>query len=149
MTSIQLLRPRRKRGFLALTPLVDVIFLLLIFFMMSSQIAPYSLIVLGTVEVEGASAPATGVLQAPAPAVSPLVLRVSDGRVAMAGGQIGIDELAAAARELVRQGIETFLIIPGRDATVQDIVSVLEALKAAEAASVTVVKPASGARARS
>ena len=37
-------RPPRRRIVFMLTPLVDVMFLLLIFFMLSSQTAPYSLL---------------------------------------------------------------------------------------------------------
>lgn len=141
MTTTLLPRPKRRRGFLVLTPLVDVIFLLLIFFMLSSQIAPYSMLVLGTVEDAAPPEAAGAPLQAPAAAIAPLVVRVSHGEVGLGGRRIAISDIGTAARELTDRGIEAFLLIPSAEADVQDVVAVLEALKAAEAASVTVVNP--------
>ena len=48
---------RRRRASFVLTSLIDVIFLLVIFFMVSSQIVPFSVIGLGPIASDGASEP--------------------------------------------------------------------------------------------
>lgn len=130
-------RPRRVS--FMLTPLIDVIFLLLIFFMLSSQIAPYSLLPLGGIAAEGgepAAAPAE-----PGAAALPLVVRVARGQVSLGGETLALADLKAAAGRLRREGVESYLLIPLASATIQDVVSALEALKAASATSVTLINP--------
>src|SRR5690554_3533067 len=118
MTTRIYYRPRRRRGFLVLTPLVDVVFLLLVFFMLSSQITPYSLLVLGGVGNEGRASDAPP--EASAPAVAPLVVRVANGDVTLGGRRVAIADVAQAARELGQRGIGSFVLIPTAAATVQD-----------------------------
>lgn len=125
-----------------LTPLIDVIFLLLIFFMLSSQIAPYSFLPLGGV-VAGKRSGA-GLEEAEGPAALPVVVRVAHGQVRIGNETMAITNLEAAARRHVRQGSDTYLLIPSASATVQDIVWVLDGLKAAAAKSVTLLNPQRG-----
>ena len=53
MSGIQLRRSSKKGMRFMLMPLVDVIFLLLTFFMLSSKLAPYSALTLGDYHREG------------------------------------------------------------------------------------------------
>ncbi|WEX10860.1 biopolymer transporter ExbD [Chelativorans sp. AA-79] len=132
--------PRRRRIAFVLTPLIDVIFLLLIFFMLSSQIAPYSLLPLGGVAAgtdEAEAAPAEAVNGA----AQPLVVRIAHGEVTIGAERMAIAQLQDAVGHFRRQGVETYLLIPSGDAELQDVVSTLEAMKAASAGSVTLLNP--------
>lgn len=125
-----------------LTPLIDVMFLLLIFFMLSSQISPYSLLPIGRVAGEAA---ADAGAHAPATSAPDLSVRVSAGLVAVGGESVAMSELGPVIERLVAQGFGGFLVIATRSASVQDIVSALEALQAAGAERVTLVNVAGGA----
>ena len=60
MRGIQLRRDSKKGMRFMLMPLVDVIFLLLTFFMLSSKLAPYSALTLGDYRLEAAVSTAVG-----------------------------------------------------------------------------------------
>ncbi|MBL8583255.1 MAG: biopolymer transporter ExbD [Rhizobiaceae bacterium] len=132
---------RRRRVVFVLTPLIDVIFLLLIFFMLSSQIAPYSLLPIGRIVGQAAgdmpSAPAEGTLPS-------MTLRVAHGFVAAGEERIPIPDLAATAERLRGEGISSYVLIASSAAQVQDMVSVMEALGRSEAA-VTMLHAQAGA----
>jgi biopolymer transport protein ExbD len=127
-------RPRR-RVFFALTPLIDVMFLLLIFFMLSSQVSPYALMPVGGVAAASGDAPAT----AADAASGPLAIRLSHGQARIGGRDIPLTELGAVAKGFVDQGITTFIVVPSASADAQDVVTTLEALKAVSAKDVTLV----------
>ena len=124
--ALQLQRQRRRRVLFVLTPLIDVIFLLLIFFMLSSQIAPYSLMPIGRISAGG-----EGPSDAPwaAPGAPPLTVRLAHGHVSIGGDSIAIEELAAAAERFRADGITAYILIPAATADVQDVVAALEALR--------------------
>lgn len=120
--------PRRKFAFM-LTPLVDVMFLLLIFFMLSSQTAPYSLL---EIVGGGDNAPAEPQAQpAPAPAptaptVGDVVVSISRGYVRFNGERVEMADLAAAIERYKAAGYSSAMVLTTQAATVQDVVSVLE-----------------------
>jgi fructoselysine-6-P-deglycase FrlB-like protein len=64
----------------------------------------------------------------------------------MGGRRIAADEVTSQAGRLVSQGIRNFLVISTSQATVQDIVATLEALKVAEADNVALVNASGSAR---
>ncbi|MCT7374128.1 biopolymer transporter ExbD [Chelativorans salis] len=130
-----------RRPLLALTPLIDVLFLLLIFFMLSSQVAPYSLIPLGGVFHGGG---AESRPQEAIPVAAPVVLRVSHGYVTLGRERTAITDLKEAVEELRQQDIDRYLVIPTATANVQDMVSVLEVLKMGAAAEVTLINSGGG-----
>jgi biopolymer transport protein ExbD len=134
-------QPRRRRAFFVLIPLIDVMFLLLIFFMLSSQIAPYSLMPIRSIAqgVEGAN-DGEG-----AAAKRDIAIRVLRGSVNIAGNSIPMAELVPALDRLVSQGVTGFQLIAARSATVQDVVTALEALQAASVGNVTLVNVAGSA----
>lgn len=144
--SINRLRSRRKQttGFM-LIPLIDVIFLLLTFFMLSSSIDPYSSLTLGEYrqQSEGDGGQAVG---AAAPEQAPdLVLSVSRGQVQANGQRLGLEGFGDAAAALRRNGAETVVVFTRASATVQDVVTVLDALKKAAFRSVTIrTRPGAG-----
>lgn len=131
--------PRRQRPTFVLTSLIDVIFLLVIFFMVTSQITPFSLIPLGP--VAGATdAPATG----SAEAAPPIAVTVQPGAARIGGKSIPLAEIGAKLADLKAAGADALVLIPTRAATVQDVVSVLEAVRANAFGSVTVLNRNAG-----
>jgi biopolymer transport protein ExbD len=114
--------PRRRQ--ISLTPLVDVIFLLLMFFMLSSTFARFA-----DLDVARQSASA-GESQLP-PAAGSAELRgaivsVSADRVRVNGAETALDDIAGKLDALYDRGARTAIIVADLDATVQDLVSVLE-----------------------
>lgn len=112
-----------------LTPLVDVMFLLLIFFMLSSQTAPYSLLTItappGT---PGAAAPAAPPAGTPAPPRPRQVLvSIQHGFVRYDGARIPLAALPGAIQQSKAAGLSSAVVLTTTGATVQDVVSVIEA----------------------
>lgn len=113
---------RRRRVGLVMTPLVDVIFLLLIFFMLSSQLSPISLIPLG-----GGVRPAATVSQNATPARIDLFVSVAaDNRIRINGLPVSLEALPATLADFRRSGIRSLVIAPTRTASIQDVVTVFE-----------------------
>ena len=135
MRGIQLRRGSKKGMKFMLMPLVDVIFLLLTFFMLSSKLAPYSALTLGDYHREGAVSTAT---DAPAQAQPDVILTLSAGEVRANGTALPLAEFPAEAERLKQGGAESVVVFLRPSATAQDIVSVLEALKRTAFASVSV-----------
>lgn len=129
-----MLRRRRKPMRFMLMPLVDVIFLLLTFFLLSSSIAPFSSLMLDRESQASATAGA-----APAEVAGPdLLLSVGHGRVQANGRAIGLDGLPEYLAQLRQNGFETVMLFTRGSATVQDLVSVLDAVKKARFRSVMI-----------
>lgn len=130
------LRPRRKlRRPMVLTPLVDIVFLLLTFFMLSSQLTPFSLLTLdrtaATKPVENAAPGATN-------SRPDALLSVGAGQVRLNGRTIGPESLLATLRQEAAEGTIRLTILASADATIQDFVSALEAAKTAAFPSIAV-----------
>lgn len=130
--------PRHKPAF-ALTPLADVMFQLLIFFMLSTSLAPYALLPLGGAPPAGDGAaetqPNTDAASFDRPQIWHLgrnSLRVGNERGTLADAP----DLVAAAQGL---GVGEVLLFPSQAATAQDVATVLEALQAGRIARVRLV----------
>lgn len=127
-------RRRRKLMRFMLMPLVDVIFLLLTFFLLSSSIAPFSSIMLDRDREPPAMAGA-----APGEDTGPdLILSVGHGRVQANGRTIDLGGLPEHLARLRQNGFETVMLFTRGSATVQDLVSVLDAVKKAQFRSVMI-----------
>ncbi|KQT57504.1 MULTISPECIES: ExbD/TolR family protein [unclassified Aureimonas] len=121
---------------MVLTPLVDIVFLLLTFFMLSSQLTPFSMLTL-----EGqASGPASAAppLATSGEARPDALLSVDAGRVRLNGRVLSPGALLPALREEAASGTTRLTILASADATVQDFVAALEAAKIAAFASIAV-----------
>jgi biopolymer transport protein ExbD len=131
-------RPPRRRIVFMLIPLVDVMFLLLIFFMLSSQTAPYSLLEIVAQGTPGQeSAP-----QTPPAAVAPateLLVSISRGFARFNGTRVEMADLRSAIETYKAAGFSRAVVTTGQAATVQDVVSVLEALERAAFAEMQLV----------
>ena len=111
--------PRRRRR-PDLTPMIDVVFLLLVFFMLASRFASETAIPLAAAQGQG------GEWRGP--------LRLIDlgpgGAVALNGTPLAPGDLAARLGPLV-EGPEDPILLRGREASLQDLTAVMEALRAA------------------
>lgn len=116
---IEMTRFTRRR--LTLTPLIDVIFLLLLFFMLSSTFSRFSQVPV--------AAPATGAAASPGRAGALLVVRAES--YALNGEARELSSLAAALEEVMAKGAERLMIIVDETASAQNFVGALEAAEAA------------------
>lgn len=131
------LRPRRRlRRPMVLTPLVDIVFLLLTFFMLSSQLTPFSLLTLDG--RRQAASPTAGPMEARADARPDALLSVGAGQVRLNGRRIGLGDLLSALRTEAASGTTRLTLLVSGDATVQDFVAALEATKLAAFASISI-----------
>ncbi|WP_108819439.1 ExbD/TolR family protein [Pseudovibrio sp. Alg231-02] len=104
-----------------LTSLIDVIFLLLMFFMLASTFSIYQKLDV-TSGAEGA-----GQMEQ-----SPILLQVfAEGQLSVNGDRVKVEALIAALDNAGIEKVRPVAIIPAKDSTVQDVVSALEMLKTA------------------
>lgn len=114
-------RVRRRRRRLPLTPLIDVIFLLLLFFMLSSSFLHFA-----DVEVASAGAASSG----PAtPGTSALLSLGADGALSLNGEAVAADGLIAALERLRDGGAERLILAASDETAVQGLVDVLGLLE--------------------
>lgn len=135
MPAIHVRRNGKKSMKFMLMPLVDVIFLLLTFFMLSSNLSPYSALMLGDYRREESTAqpaPATAAAQ------PDVVITVSAGEARANGATTPLADFMEEAVRLKDGGADSVVVFVRPSATAQDIVSVLEALKRAAFATVNV-----------
>ncbi|TRW99581.1 biopolymer transporter ExbD [Paracoccus sp. M683] len=146
---IQLPRRQRHYGF-ALTPLADAMFQLLVFFMLSANLTPYSLLNLRAGAIAGGraaepsdSGDPTGP-QAMAPGET-AIWSVSRESIVASGQRFGFDALPQLAQAIRGAGTARVLLVTRPDAQVQGIVSVLEALAAHDITDVQLASTSAGA----
>lgn len=113
--------PRFARRRLALTPLIDIIFLLLLFFMLSSTFSRFA-----EVPVQG------GVAGAGRGERPDVLISITAGSVRLNGANITLDGVRGRLEELKLLGAERAMITVGADATSQALVDVLDAASGAE-----------------
>jgi biopolymer transport protein ExbD len=109
-------RARYRRRRLSLTPLIDVIFLLLLFFMLSSTFTPFAELELGP-----------GGTGAAAPDTPPLFLRVSGEALSLNGRPVALEVLAREAATRAPEGA-ALLVSLGGEVSAQRLTDVLVAL---------------------
>ncbi|WP_068311884.1 ExbD/TolR family protein [Polycladidibacter hongkongensis] len=109
------IKPRRAPG---LTSLIDVIFLLLMFFMLASTFSKYQqLNIAGTQQGTGVSESSR-----------PIVLRIGKQEVVFAGKSMSAEELVTHLDAKDTDKERLIALLPKEEATVQDAVDVLGAL---------------------
>lgn len=128
---MRLSSPRRKAPAISLTPLIDVVFLLLIFFMLASTFLKFS----GT-PLSGAS---RGGVATDVSELALIQVR-GEGAITVNGRSLYVESLPARLTELVSSGVTRGVVRPLADATVQDLVDVLEIARASALKSVVVVR---------
>jgi len=121
--------PFRRRK-LSLTSLIDVIFLLLLFFMLSSTFSQFS-------EVELATA---GQGQAAAPEARPIFVQLREDGLRVNAQEVPLDGLGEALAALM-EGEARALVSTGADVTAQRLTDLLLALRGIPGLSVQVLVP--------
>ena len=122
---------QRRRSSIGLTPLIDVVFLLLIFFMLASTFLKFSAVSISGARSGGTSGNLSEIALIQIRGTEDI--RINGKTVALKGVLPQIDELVA-------KGVTRAVIQPAQKATVQDLVKVLEVAKASELKSVVVVQ---------
>jgi len=122
-----------RRAPFALTPLADVMFQLLIFFMLSTSLAPYSLITLGTPAAPTGQTAAKD--DAPGGGAQSIVIwHVSRGEIRAGKATLPLDALPQVIDALREKGLEEILLFTTPTATTQDVATVIEAIRSGEVA---------------
>jgi len=115
-------RRRQRRSPISLTPLIDVVFILLVFFMLASSFLDWRAIDLNAPGKAAASASMAGAM---------LVEIRRDG-LRLAGQRIALPDLAARVGAKIRETPDQRVIVqPAAGVVLQDAVAVLDALSAA------------------
>ncbi|MCH9809255.1 MAG: biopolymer transporter ExbD [Alphaproteobacteria bacterium] len=122
---------QRKRSTIGLTPLIDVVFLLLIFFMLASTFLKFS-----AVRISGAQG---GGKSGNLSEIALIQVRGSD-EIRVNGTLLSMNGFLSHINQLTANGITRAVLQPAKTATVQDLVKVLEVTKSSTLKSVVVVK---------
>ncbi|MEI2384013.1 biopolymer transporter ExbD [Breoghania sp. JC706] len=121
---------KARRRPIGLTSLIDVIFLLLLFFMLASTFSHYQ-----ALPLSGGGGTATAVADTPRPAL----LRVhGEGRMDLNGRPVTAAELPVRLSELKENEIARVAILSGEQANVQDVVGAMDEIEAAGLSSILV-----------
>jgi biopolymer transport protein ExbD len=118
--------PRRKSLPMTLVPLIDVVCVLLIFFMLATTFARWTALPLdlgGNASIAQATVPADG--------VGTVLIRVAaDGVLDLNGVAVTLEDLdREVAAILVARPAQPFLVRPGEGTSLQTLVDLLERLK--------------------
>lgn len=139
-------RPAPKRGRFAMTPLADAMFQLLIFFMLSSSLAPYSLLTIRSgPEPAQIGDPQTGTTPDPETPVTAIgantvLWTLEPERVTIGGQTFPYDALTDLAVALAANDEAEVIVILRSEARVQDLATVMEALTAAGISAVQIIQ---------
>jgi len=120
-------RPIRRQKPISLTPLVDVIFLLLLFFMLSSTFTTFGEIDLG--------APATGGGNGKVPEA---LLTIDGSRLRLNGREVDSASLEDSTRALLERDIDGLLILARGETSTQQLVEIISRLRKLPGLKVTV-----------
>lgn len=113
--------PVRRHSRLSLTPLIDVIFLLLLFFMLSSTFSRYS-----EVSVSAGGSAAGPIFQ------PDVILTVADGELKLNGAVSSLTSIGGRLGELKQAGAQRLLVKIAANAASQDFVAVMAEIRKAE-----------------
>jgi biopolymer transport protein ExbD len=129
--------PRHISRPIALTPLIDVVFLLLMFFMLSTTFAKFGLFGMsGAVREEAAEA--SGGRQESVPGV---LIEVRAGPLVRVNGTtLALAELVPELNSLHETGVTEGIIRIRKDARVQDLLSVLEVARTSKLRSLSLTQ---------
>jgi len=125
-------RNRRRRSLVSLTPLIDVVFILLVFFMLVSSFADWRTIALDAPARAGSGGGVRG---------AALLRLHAGGGLDLNGRPVDRAGLEAALRELARGGRPPRVLVqPGPGVPLQRAVGVLDAATAAGASEVKLLR---------
>lgn len=121
-------RPRRRQN---LTPMIDVIFLLLVFFMLAARFGQEVALPLQTATSDG-----TGSYSGP----PRLIDIAAQGALRLNGQEVALEDLPARLAPLVSTSTDTIVLRPGQGTALQDLLRVMDGLRAAGLVSLVVVE---------
>ena len=122
----------RRRSLISLTPLIDVVFILLVFFMLASNFLEWRSINL--------SAPAESTGRGSSIEGSILVEIRADG-LRMSGLPISLEELAGKISDQMKTSPERGIFVkPAQSVTLQETVAILDVLTGAGASNISLIK---------
>ncbi len=130
--------PGPVRKPLPLTPLVDVVFLLLMFFMLSSTFTKF-----GNMDLDRSAVSAAGgeISQLPSGKAPGVIIQVSLGpQLRINGVSIAVEAAAAELDSYYTKGVRSGAIVLMPSAKVQDLVTVLEQVRGSKLRSLSVVR---------
>ncbi|WP_274425710.1 ExbD/TolR family protein [Chelativorans sp. YIM 93263] len=122
--------PLARRRSLPLTPLIDVIFILLLFFMLSSTFLRFA-----EVEITGGTAADTASVDAP-----DVLIRLEGAEWNVNGVQGGVEAALTELRRLQEQGAERAVLLVRGETSSQEMVSAVEQIRAETDISLSVAK---------
>lgn len=126
---MQLARRQRRAGFMGLTPLIDMIFLLLLFFLLGSDFVTYG-------QSRLAPPRGTGGETSAAPLV--VITLSADGALSWNGAQVDEAILRRETAKLTALNDEQMMVLmPAGSANVQQVTNIMDALQASGAQSIT------------
>ena len=121
----------KRRALISLTPLIDVVFILLVFFMLASSFLDWRAIDLDAPVRTGA-----GLSDDPA-----LLIEIESEGLSLAGEAIAINDIAVRLEAvLIENPNRSVLISPGPGVPLQTTVGVLDRVRSANAASIRLVR---------
>ena len=127
---------RRKRAF-ALTPLADVMFQLLLFFMLTSVLAPYALRPLGApLDSTSGAEPAT---TAPAAAANTTIWHLARDAVRAGDTRIALDEVPVALVRMRADGLGSLVGFVTATARAEDLARLIEAVRSSRIAQLQLI----------
>ena len=126
----------------ALTPLADAMFQLLIFFMLSSSLAPYSLITLAPGQTQAAPAPDPAPQAEQAPPTAPVIWNLGRDQIRSGRDVVALDRLNAHVAAMPDPASASIILFTERSARVQDIATTLNVLTLNRVGSVQLVSTA-------
>jgi len=123
----------RRRALIGLTPLIDVVFILLLFFLLASSFLEWNTIKLTTPATQGMVAGSSG---------GAVLIRLgSNGALDMNGQPILIDELTGRLKQILTdKPDQKILVRPAKGVPLQPVVSVLDAVKEAGGRNVSLTR---------
>lgn len=119
---------RRRRAPFALTPLADIMFQLLIFFMLSTSLAPHALMILSPPRAPSSEDTTSSVPTGSLERSAQVIWHLGRGEVRSGAARIGLDQVEDAIAQLAQDGTEVLTVIVAADAQVQDLSDLVEAI---------------------
>jgi len=128
-------KPRRRRPLISLTPLIDVVFILLIFFMLASSFLHWRAIDLNPPARAGAGGSLAGAL----------LVEVAPGTLRLAGRRMTVEQLLSRVSDrLDTEPGQRVLVKPVDGVVLQEVVNVLDRLTEAGAGNLSLIRDAGG-----
>ena len=126
-------RPRRRRALISLTPLVDVVLILLVFFMVASSFRDWRAITLDS-GVSGGNGTSTRMEGA-------LLVEVLPGGVRLSGEPVSLELLATRVRRHAAKRPDLRVLIePAPGVGLQETVHVIDALRASGISGLSLIR---------